>query len=460
LAGPRESFLKGFTFSPDGRFFAVGRRVDGKAPGVIVYEVGTGREHARVLFPGAAYIGAIAFAPDSKRLASASHDQWIRLWDVEAKRPLEPIEWTPSTDKVGFSPDGRRIAFGNSFQWVGVWDIQARRPAYTVGEKEALGVCCLAFSPDGRYLATGTFGGSAFLWNADTGARVHVLTVPTDGRRVAVEVTKPNGVKAVTFTGTNNPAYCLAFSPDSRTLAVGHADGALRLWETATGRLRFSRKLPVGLPMPGATVAFAPDGATLATAGPGASVLVWDVKALPLDAPGAGPLATSADAEALWRDLADRDAAVAYRAMRRLAVDRAWGLPLLRQRLARVRLDYDPAAIRRWIDQLDSDRFAEREQATAELRRVSDRGEADLRTALANAPSPEVRSRLAAILETLDNPADRPEMLRLGRCLEILEWDGSDEACQLIRDLAKQTPQSRLAVEADQSLKRLKERRR
>jgi hypothetical protein len=73
---------------------------------------------------------------------------------------------------------------------------------------------------------------------------------------------------------------------------------------------------------------------------------------------------------------------------------------------------------------------------------------------------PEVRSRLVRIVDDLAQLPDNPELLRLSRCLEVLEWNGSAEAELLIRGLAQLVPKARLAVDADLSIKRLKNHRR
>jgi hypothetical protein len=381
---------------------------------------------------GFAVVGALAFSPDSRVLAAACHDGWIRFWDVDANKQLEPIQWQVGTSAVAFSPDGRRVAAGNDRQQVTVWEFPARSKVYSIGHGATGGAGCLAFAADGRFFATGTYEGTAFVWDAATGERVHELTGPSPAVR------------------------CLAYSLNGRTLAAGHADGTLRLWEAFTGSERLSRTFS----QPCRAVAFAPDGATFATDGFDGSVLIRDMRSFASESPDTASAPVVVDGGTLWQDLADRDGTKAYRAMCRLAADQPAGLRLLRQRMAQVRLDFDPVLVQQQIADLGSGRFEERERALAKLRPIRHFVEPDLRTALAKTKSAEIRSRLARLIESLDRPADAPEMVRLARCLEILEWDGSAEAVEMIRELARRAPKTRLAADAEQSTKRLNARRR
>jgi hypothetical protein len=160
---------------------------------------------------------------------------------------------------------------------------------------------------------------------------------------------------------------------------------------------------------------------------------------------------------AAWHELASTDAQVAYRALRLLTEAPRQSLPPLRERL-RPAPAADANQIDRWLAELDSSRFADRERATRELERQEGRAEPALRRLLANAPSAEARRRAEGMLARLHGPIADPEMLRALRAVEALEHMGTRNAKELLQELARGAPESRLTQEAKGSLGRLAKR--
>ncbi|MCC3332030.1 WD40 repeat domain-containing protein [Nocardia abscessus] len=169
-----------------------------------------------------------ASPPDTHTTTLTGHTDWVRA--------------------VAFSPDGRLLATGSDDRTVRLWD-----PATGHQVGDPLGhtnlVFSVAFSPDRRLLATGSGDGSARLWDPATG---HQVGDPLTGHTGAVR--------------------SVAFSPDGRLLATGD-DRTVQLWDPATGH-------QVGDPLTGHTgavlsVAFCPDGRLLAT-GDYETVQLWD----------------------------------------------------------------------------------------------------------------------------------------------------------------------------------------
>jgi hypothetical protein len=119
----------------------------------------------------------------------------------------------------------------------------------------------------------------------------------------------------------------------------------------------------------------------------------------------------------------------------------------------------DAERIARLITDLDDDRYAVREKATADLERIVKVAEPALRKALDNRPSLEVQRRIEKILDRLkDRLAWPQERLRLLRTVEILEKIGTPEARRGLEDLARRAADVELKQEAKASLERLARR--
>jgi hypothetical protein len=235
----------------------------------------------------------------------------------------------------------------------------------------------------------------------------------------------------------------LSFSPDGWLLASCGLDGAVRLWESASGQ---ERRRYQGHRSWALSIDFAPDGGRLASASLDGTAVVWQVF-------GPAPAERSAvDSAALWADLT-RDGITAHRAMAALIVAPRQALPLLRERL-RPAVPADPRRVARLIAELDSERFAARENATRELESLGESALPALRKVLADSPSAEVHRRVEQLLA---KPAGA-DRLRDVRAVEALEHIGTSDAREVLQNLAKGSAEARLTREAKAALERLAKR--
>jgi hypothetical protein len=197
-------------------------------------------------------------------------------------------------------------------------------------------------------------------------------------------------------------------------------------------------------------VAISRDGRRIASGSVDTTILVWDATAgaLPNAALSAEQLQT------LWRDLRDADAGRAYRALWRMVLAPKQALPFLAEHLCPVAPVDD--ARRKQVDQLladlDSDRFAVRQQAEAELEKTGLIIEPSLRKALESKLALEVRRRIEKVLEKLAS-----ERLRVTRALEAIEHMSLPESRQLLEALANGAPRAWLTEESRAIRKRLAE---
>src|SRR5262249_12460851 len=114
-------------------------------------------------------INKVAFSPDSKRLASASQDYSVRLWDVATGEQLHCLQGhADAVVSVAFSPDGRRIVSASVDQHIKVWDTVIGEETLSLRDEQLWGPYQeIPFSPDGRHLAYCGRDGSIRIWDAD-----------------------------------------------------------------------------------------------------------------------------------------------------------------------------------------------------------------------------------------------------------------------------------------------------
>lgn len=241
----------------DGRATALalhGRRAaTGHADGKVVLWDLNRAEKLATLQRNEANIWAVVFAGDASRIAVASHDWKVALWD--ASQPAAPLHvfdgHENAVQALAYSPQLMALASGSADETVRLWDLRtlSLKRRYR-GHRDF--VTAVAFSHSGKLLASGALDGRIRIWSALSSRRLRSLR------------------------GHKGRVADVAFSPSGNLLASAGEDGTVRLWDLRRGRTVRALTGHTG----GATaVAFAPDGQHLATAGENGQVRLW---ALPL----------------------------------------------------------------------------------------------------------------------------------------------------------------------------------
>ncbi|MFE5944570.1 hypothetical protein [Streptomyces sp. NPDC056480] len=196
---------------------------------------------------------SLSWSPSGQSIAVAGRSRWVRVYDIAGAERLKVKGGGVRSDvsAVAFSADGRRIATGNAGRAARVWDSADGRLLLDV--RHAARLNAVAFDPRGARIATGSSDATARVWDV-MGIREDLPELRHGGHGWAF-------VKAV------------AFSPDGARIATGTSDTTARVWDATTGQRLLEVHHTAGVN----TVAFHPDGTRIATGSSDHTARLWPV---------------------------------------------------------------------------------------------------------------------------------------------------------------------------------------
>jgi WD40 repeat protein len=271
--------VRSISYSPDGKMLASG----GWDKALRIWDVATGKEAMVSMKGHTKIIQSVVFSPDGKLVASGSVDHTVRIWSMETgKRALDPLRAHKDTVRsVVFSPDSKLLASASLDETLRIWDVSTGKEARTVFKGQS-GMLAVTFSPDGRFVASGSHEVQIWDITADKEALDTQEYISSDEEECWQleedwQYKKINDPRLkCTLRGQSDLVFSVVFSPDGRLVASACRDCTVRIWDFAAdkGALEPLKKHSDKV----LSVVFSPDAKLLASGSSDKTIRIWDVQ--------------------------------------------------------------------------------------------------------------------------------------------------------------------------------------
>ncbi|KAF9199480.1 hypothetical protein BGZ49_010385 [Haplosporangium sp. Z 27] len=242
--------VKSIAYSPNGDKVAIGSGALGEEVGMLqLWEVETGVR--RQIESGLRdYVSNVAFSPAGDGIAVINDDKAVRLYDVGTGKCRHVFRGTSnSIQGLSFSPKGGQIASAGRGT-IQIWDVETGECQQSEVGITGTSLWLIQYSPSGNLIAFANTNNTIWLWDLETGSRLHILSDHTDDIK------------------------CIVFSKTGSLLASASDDLTIRLWDVASGQCRATIEVSQGIVN---SIAWkeTPENIYLATACQDRSVRLW-----------------------------------------------------------------------------------------------------------------------------------------------------------------------------------------
>jgi len=281
------SYVKRVVYSPTGEKIASASADETMR----LWDMATGSQ-LHVLNHASDFFG-LAYSPKGDLIASGAADRTVRLWNVITGDCSKVLSGhTGSVYGVAYSPSGERIASCSADTGIRLWDVETGESIRTLFGHSAA-VWDVTYSPHGDQIASASQDNTVRLWNVETGSCLHILNGHT--RDILSVVYSPKGDQVVsgsmdrvvrfwdvetgscrhTLTGHSGSVYSVSYSPKGDKVVTGSPDFTLRLWDASAGS---SRLLSNGHSAAVRSIKCSPKGDLIVSGSGDNTLRLWDVK--------------------------------------------------------------------------------------------------------------------------------------------------------------------------------------